>query len=134
MIITLTTAALCGIIFFVLTMRVSQVRIKSKVSLGDGGDHALLTRIRAHANFAEFVPLCLILMGLIETYAERSAYLGALGLVLVLARIAHAIGMGMSSPNALRVAGAAGTSVVLAVLSIWALVISFNLHHVAFAG
>ena len=133
MIITLTVAALCGIIFFVLTMRVSQVRIASKVSMGDGGDPLLLARIRAHANFAEFVPLCLILLGLVEHYAERNLWLGGLGIALVIARILHPIGMAMPSPNAPRAIGAMLTAVVLIALSVWALVISFNLHAAAFA-
>lgn len=128
MIITLTVATLCGLIFVVLTLRVSQGRIRSKISLGDGGDAGLLARVRAHANFAEFVPLCLILMGLIETNVGRSKWLGGLGVVLIVARVLHPIGMGMPVPNIPRAGGALLTMIVLAALSIWALIISARLH------
>jgi hypothetical protein len=38
------------------------------VSLGDGGDKELQTWIRAHANFIEYVPLCLILIYTLSSY------------------------------------------------------------------
>ena len=43
-----------------LMYRVGQVRMSSKVSLGDGGDAKLLSRIRAHANFTDTAPFALI--------------------------------------------------------------------------
>ena len=66
MIVTLMTAGLCGLLYLWLSIRVVQVRQSAKVLLGDGGDELLLSRIRAHANFAEYVPICLILIGVIE--------------------------------------------------------------------
>ena len=44
----------------VLMFRIGLVRQKSKISLGDGGDDELLTRIRTHGNFTEVAPLALI--------------------------------------------------------------------------
>ena len=128
MIITLTVAGLCGLVFTVLTLRVSEGRIRSRVSMGDGGDTDLLARVRAHANFAEFVPVCLILMGLIEANVGRNLWLGGLGVALVVARVIHPIGMGMPVPNIPRASGALLTMIVLAALSVWALVISAKLH------
>jgi len=128
MIVTLTTAGLCGLILMALSVRVIQVRGSAKVSLGDGGDPLLLSRIRAHANFAEYVPIILILMGLIESFDANRTLLGVLGVGLVLARIVQAIGMGMPAPNVARVAGTAMTFIILIVTSIWALVISAHLH------
>ncbi len=133
MIITITTAGLCGLLLFVLSVRVSMVRGKAKVSLGDGGDLLLLSRIRAQANFVEYVPFIIVLMGLIETSLavvdpRPSLTLGLLGIALVLARIAHAWGMSRPAPNGGRVAGTAGTFLILIVTSVWALVISAHLH------
>jgi len=133
MIITITTAGLCGLILLVLSVRVSMVRGSAKVSLGDGGDLLLLSRIRAQANFVEYVPLILILMGLIENVtsavdARPSLTLGVLGIALVLCRIAHAWGMGRPAPNAGRVVGTAGTFTILIVTSVWALIISAHMH------
>ncbi len=130
MIVTITTAGLCGLILLVLSFRVVQVRQSGKVSLGDGGDALLLRRIRAHGNFAEYVPIILILMGLIESQNGTGPAIGVIGIGLVLIRIAHAIGMGSPSPNPARIAGTLGTFIILGVTSVWALVISAHLHHV----
>ena len=128
MVITITTAGLCGLILMALSVRVIQVRGAAKISLGDGGDALLLSRIRAHANFAEYVPIILILMGLIETTNGTGPTLGVIGVALVLCRIVHAIGMGRPAPNPARVVGTAGTFIILVVASVWALVISARLH------
>lgn len=133
MIITITTAGLCGLLLLILSVRVSMVRGKAKVSLGDGGDPLLLSRIRAQANFVEYVPLILVLMGLIETSLyvvdpRPSTTLGVIGIALVLCRILHAWGMGLPAPNPGRVVGTAGTFIILVVTSVWALIISAHLH------
>ncbi len=128
MIVTLTTAGLCGLILFVLSYRVIAVRASAKVSLGDGGDPLLLSRIRAHANFAEYVPIILVLMGVIETDVGPGPLLGVIGVALVLCRIAHAIGMNRPAPNPGRMVGVAGTFLILLALSIWALVLSAQFH------
>lgn len=128
MIVTITTAGLCGLILLVLSLRVVMVRGKARISLGDGGDAMLLGRIRAHANFAEYVPIILILMGLIENHTGPGVWIGVVGVALVICRIAHAYGMGAPAPNPGRVVGTLGTFTLLAVTSIWALVISARLH------
>lgn len=130
MIVTLTTAGLCGLILLILSLRVSAARGKARVSIGDGGDALLLARGRAQANFIEYVPLILILMGLIEGYDGDRRILGILGIVLIVARILHAIGMGRPAPNPARMIGALGTYVALLGLSVWALIISVHLHQI----
>jgi uncharacterized membrane protein YecN with MAPEG domain len=98
------------------------------VSLGDGGSDALLSRIRAHANFAEYVPIILILMGLIEMRTGVTELLTSTGILLFLIRIAHAVGMARPAPNPFRIAGATGTTVILVGLSIWAISLAYS-HH-----
>nr|WP_310522621.1 MAPEG family protein [Polymorphobacter sp.] len=128
MIVTLVTSGLCGLLYFWLSWRVVQVRQKAQVSLGDGGDGLLLQRIRAHANFAEYVPFCLILMGAIEVSSLAvSPYLAAAGLGLVAVRVSHAIGMAKEGANPYRVVGAAGTWIIMVSLSVWALGLGFVL-------
>ena len=64
MTITLLYAGLLAIWFLVLSIRVIQGRMgPGNPSLGDGGNPVMLRRIRGHANFAEYVPLILLLMG-----------------------------------------------------------------------
>lgn len=126
MMTTLITAGLCGLLYFVLTIRVVQARTTAKVMIGDGGDDKLLSRIRAHANFAEYVPIILILMGLIETRTGISDLLTSTGILLFLIRIAHAIGMARPAPNPFRIAGAAGTWIILVGLSVWAIFLAYS--------
>ena len=64
--ITLTLAGAAAVINIWLGWRVGQKRISQKVSIGDGGDPAVVCRMRAHANFVEYTPFVLILIGLIE--------------------------------------------------------------------
>jgi len=124
MIVTLTTAGLCGLIYMVLSLRVSTVRRKTKISLGDGGDALLLCRIRAHANFAEYVPIILILLGLVESQRGAGPLLWGFGILLVAARILQAIGVELPAPNLPRIAGTLGSVVALVSLSIWSLAIA----------
>ncbi len=120
--VTLFTAGALGLIYLFLSWRVVQIRQSAKVSLGDGGDAVLLGRIRAHANFAEYVPLCLILIAAIEISVQRPpALLWVAGLALIVVRIAHAIGMARDGANIYRIIGAAGTWTVMASLSLWAI-------------
>ena len=127
MIVTIATAGLCGLLYFVLSLRVVLVRQSAKVSIGDGGNDLLLSRIRAHANFAEYVPICLILMLAIEASWEVSPpALWIAGLALVAVRISHALGMARAAPNAFRIAGAAGTWLVMIALSLWAIATAFT--------
>lgn len=118
---TLTTAGLLGLIYFVLSYRVIRVRVASKISLGDGSNDNLLARIRAHANFAEYAPMILVLMALIELWVARGPWLWAIGAMLVIARLCHAIGMAMPAPNPFRIIGTMATFILLIGTSIWAL-------------
>src|SRR3712207_1417931 len=62
--ITLTIAGAAALMNLWLGLRVSMLRRRHKVSIGDGGNDAVRTRMRAHANFAEYTPIFLILLGL----------------------------------------------------------------------
>ncbi len=123
---TLTTAGLLGLIYFALSYRVIQVRVTSKISLGDGSDDNLLARIRAHANFAEYVPMILVLMAIIELWVARGPWLWTIGTALVAARIAHAIGIAMPAPNPFRIVGTMTTFILLTGTSVWALILGLS--------
>ena len=87
MIVTPLYAGILAVIFFVLSLRVVQVR--GRVSLGDGGDPVVLRRMRGQANFAEYVPLILIMMAMLELSRHSTYLLHALGITLVVARLLH---------------------------------------------
>ncbi len=125
MVATLVAGGLSGLIFLWLSLRVVMVRQAAKVSIGDGGDARLLGRIRAHANFAEYVPIILLLMLAIELSLKttpRALMLVAFALPVL--RLAHAIGMGREGANLPRAVGILGTWLMLAGLSGWALVVA----------
>jgi uncharacterized protein len=89
MIITPLYAGILALLFFALCLRVSSLRGTKRASLGDGGDPELMRAIRGHANFAEFVPLILLMMALLELSKFSIYLLHAMGITLVLARLLH---------------------------------------------
>lgn len=121
--VTLATAAACAVINIWLAVRLVRGRVRGKVMVGDGGDPAMLSGMRAHANFIEYAPIVLILMGLIEFARGPLVALWVLGMLFVIARVAHPLGMARNSPNPLRAGGALVTWVVTLVLAGWAIAI-----------
>lgn len=111
----LTSAGVLGGLFALLTANVFSQRFKAGVKLGTGGPQhqALLVAVRTHANFAEYVPLCLLLLAG-DLYGGAPAGLVVkAGWVLVAARVAHVVGMQLPAPNKSRAAGALLTLAVL---------------------
>ena len=88
MTVTPLYAGLLAILFFVLSIRVVQMR-GTGISLGDGGNPGMLRRIRGHANFAEYVPLILIMMAMLELSKFSIYVLHAMGITLFVARLLH---------------------------------------------
>ena len=64
--ITPLYAGVVTLFFVFLSFRVIGGRRAARVALGDGGDRILLRRLRVHGNFAEYVPLAIVLMALAE--------------------------------------------------------------------
>jgi len=76
-----------------LMFRVGQVRMKEKVSLGDGNSPALFARIRAHGNYVETAPFALIGLFALAMMNAHPIALHIFGAVFLLGRILHAHGM-----------------------------------------
>lgn len=122
--ITLLYAALLGAWFLVLTVRVILSRRSAGVSLGSGEDRALERRIRAHGNFAEYVPIALLFMALLEINAAPVWLLHVLGGLLVAGRLLHGYALSFTSYSPLRVPGMGLTLFALAgmvITAIWLL-------------
>ena len=116
-----TTALYAGLLaplFVLLSIRVIALRRGAHVALGDGGDALLARRIRVQANFAEYVPLGLILIGLAETLAAPSLLVHALGLALLVGRMSHA--WGMSQPREVFAFRATGMALTFGMLLVGA--------------
>ena len=95
--ITMLYAGALALILLVLSTRVIQARGQQKVYMGDGGNEIVLRRMRGHANFAEYVPMCLVLIALLELRGAPAWELHALGATLLVARMLHAYSFGFSS-------------------------------------
>jgi len=118
--ITLLYSGLLALWFIVLSFRVIVGRSgPGKPGLGDGGNPAMLRRIRGHANFAEYVPLALILIGLLEASGAPHWALHALGAALLVGRLLHGYALSFTDANPFgRSAGIALTLIVLLVAAV----------------
>jgi uncharacterized membrane protein YecN with MAPEG domain len=86
-------AALLALLFIVLSVRTLRLRHGLRIAVGDAGDERMLRAMRVHANFAEYVPLCLFLLYLLEAQGAAAWYLHVLGACLLAGRLVHAFGV-----------------------------------------
>lgn len=94
------------LIYLALTARVITYRRANLVSMGDQGDNSLMKRMRAHGNWAEYAPMGLVLMILVELQGPLDWILHLIGALLLAGRAAHAYGFSASPPVMnLRVGG-----------------------------
>lgn len=121
--ITLVAAGAAAILNFWLAMRVGGARRASGVSIGDGGNEALIARMRAHANFVEYTPFVLILIGLIELSQGSVFWLWLVAAIYLIGRVLH--GLGMGGPMAARLIGTITTLTIMVGLGIYAVVLPF---------
>ena len=111
---SLYAALLAGLLIY-LSINVIKRRRAGSVSVGDGGDEALLRAIRMQGNFAEYTPMALILIGLMEVNGFPAWTVHALGAALVAGRVLHAMGLVTAeSPGRYRVLGMQLTFAVIA--------------------
>lgn len=115
---TLTTASTLTLVYLFLSLRVIAARKETSYAISAAPDLDLQTRIRTHANFAEYVPLALLLLALLELAGAPRPLLIALGATLFASRVLHAIGMPRPAPNPFRLLGVVGTLTVLLVQSL----------------
>lgn len=114
--ITLLYAGLLSLIFLALSARVVMMRGAGGPSLGDGGNPVMLRRIRAHANFAEYVPLLLLMIGFLEFSGLPAPVVHALGATLLVARLLHGYALAFTPSFKFgRMSGAALTFLLLLV-------------------
>lgn len=124
-IITGLYAGLLGLLNIAIAVSVARVRSATGITEGDGGNPDLSVAMRRHANFTEFAPLTLVIIALLEINGAPTMAIHILAGGLVLFRISHAIGMnGSEETSPARLAGTAGTALVLLVASVWAIVLS----------
>ncbi len=123
--ITLTIAGAAAIMNVWLGLRVSLLRRRHGVSIGDGGKAQIATRMRAHANYVEYTPFFLILLALVELARGSEPWLWLVAILFILGRLAHPLGMDRPGANLLRIAGIAVTWLGLLALAAIALATSY---------
>ena len=99
MTITPLYAAVLALMFIALSVRTLRLRRKHKVAVGDGGKPELLRAMRVHANFAEYTPMTLLLIYMLESMSGPSFVIHALCICLVIGRISHAYGVSKLTEN-----------------------------------
>ena len=142
-------SGILGLMYMVLSFLVVRQRRKLGVSIGDGVERNLKVvyeiatsnnssapyswaqmtekfaplsqAIRTHANFAEYVPFSLLMLGLLElNRSVAHITLVYLGTVLVLSRILHFLGLytvARVGPNLFRFLGALSSFLLLGTLA-----------------
>ncbi|HEU4708176.1 MAG TPA: MAPEG family protein [Methylophilaceae bacterium] len=115
-------AALLALLFLLLSKRVINTRRKVRVAVGDGGNAELTRAIAVHNNFAQYVPLALLLLAFMELQRAQPMLLHVLGIILLLARVIHAYGVSqMQEPFRLRTVAVGMTFGVIATASAYLL-------------
>jgi len=91
--VTAFYGSLLAAIYVYLAILVIVQRRASQVGLGDGNDRHMLQVMRAHGNFAEYVPFALVLMCIAELNGTHEILLHVCGWWLIWARLIHAYGL-----------------------------------------
>ncbi len=120
--ITALYAGLNGLLATILAIRVTMTRSRLNILAGDGGNAEMLQTIRTHANNAEYVPMALVLLGIIEIVGAPSLAVHVLGAALFAGCLLHAQGLVSTSGASFgRVAGTSLTWLVLILTGLYAI-------------
>jgi uncharacterized membrane protein YecN with MAPEG domain len=91
--VTPVYTAILALIFVALSLRTIRMRRKLRIAIGDDGNETMKRAMRVHSNFAEYVPIALLLMFFAESTGTKPAMIHLLGLALVAGRCLHAYGV-----------------------------------------
>ncbi|MGK2741355.1 MAPEG family protein [Tepidicaulis sp. LMO-SS28] len=83
----------------ILAYRVSGNRVRAKVMTGTGDDTKLYNASRAHITNVEYTPIGLIGLAVLTMLASSLWLLHAVGILLTLGRLLHAIGVSRTSDS-----------------------------------
>lgn len=120
--------ALLALLYAGLAVNVVRLRRENRVGFGDADNAQLRSAIRAHAHFAEYVPIIALMVMMLEMSGLPKLGIHGLMAALLLARLLHPFGM-YAKPGSVaflgRVWGMTITVIVMiacAVLILWRVV------------
>jgi uncharacterized membrane protein YecN with MAPEG domain len=91
------------------------------------GSSRICSAARVHANFAEYVPISLLLIYFLEIYTSSYWWIHVLCIALLAGRIVHAYGVSQPEENYnFRRIGMGLTGIVIVVASMWLLFAYFR--------
>jgi uncharacterized protein len=124
--ITATYVAILSLLYAALSLAIVRLRRRNRVAFGDGGHSRLRGAIRAHAHFAEYVPIIAIMASVLEMSGLPTIQMHVLMGALLIGRLLHPFGM-YAGPQTLqfrffRVGGMVITTLVMITCSLLILV------------
>ncbi|MDR7059884.1 MULTISPECIES: MAPEG family protein [unclassified Sphingopyxis] len=123
--VTAFVAAICALLLLATAIDTVRQRLRLKAAFGDHGDAKLISASRSHGNLAEYAPITIILLGLLETARANHMALMVIGAIFLVGRVAHVIGLYTpSEPGKAplgRQVGVAATFGTLLILGLWTL-------------
>lgn len=91
--VTAFVAAICALLLLVTAIDTVRQRLRLSAAFGDHGDAKLISASRAHGNLAEYAPITIILLGLLESARANHMALMVIGAIFLIGRVAHVIGL-----------------------------------------
>lgn len=122
--VTLLYGGVCALLVTILGLDVSLQRIREKTYVGAEPSRVLARHIRAHGNAAEWVPIGVLLLLVLELSGTGTLALHVFGGTFVLARLLHAIGV--LGKNRASVIAAAINYTILAAMGAFAILVHFR--------
>ena len=120
--VTIFYAGIFGLLLLVLSLNIFREWVHVATGVRSESEERWKRSERVQRSFVEFVPMCLMLIFLIEVHGAPKEILHGMGLGLLFARVLHAYGMGNGKlANVFRVVGTQVTFLVLMVSSLAAI-------------
>jgi uncharacterized membrane protein YecN with MAPEG domain len=128
--ITAGWLAVLALLYAGLAIEVVRLRRKNRAGFGDADNAQLRSAIRAHAHFAEYVPIIALMAAMLEMSGLPAVSIHGLMATLLVARLLHPFGMYARGGSLLfrvgRIWGMTLTMIVMiacAVLILWRVVL-----------
>jgi uncharacterized protein len=103
-----------GLFFVALSVRTLLLRRKFGIAIGNNNQPLLERASRVHSNFAEYVPMSLLLIYFLELKMPSNVWINFICIALLIGRISHAYGVSQVQEKFIyRVIGIALTFMVI---------------------